>query len=109
MDNKIIWFLARLIFDHEDRDDTFPRNVCSHTDYTALYLKRWQHIFHSFEIIFDVMFNFLIEMCNVITFVARILLFLQEINIKTNAKYQGTQFENTYTILDRVVGEVSPL
>jgi hypothetical protein len=34
------WFLARMIFDPEDGGDTFLRNVCSHTDYTAVYLKR---------------------------------------------------------------------
>jgi hypothetical protein len=36
------WLLARLILDPEDIDDSFIRNVCSHTDYTALYRRRWQ-------------------------------------------------------------------
>jgi hypothetical protein len=31
------WFLARLIFDPEDGDDTFFRNVGLYTGYTALY------------------------------------------------------------------------
>jgi hypothetical protein len=39
------WFLARLIFDHEDGGDTFLRNVGSYTDYTALYPSRWQFSF----------------------------------------------------------------
>jgi hypothetical protein len=29
-------FLAWLILDPEDGGDIFPRNICSHTDYTAL-------------------------------------------------------------------------
>jgi hypothetical protein len=29
------WFLTLLIFDPEDGSDTFLRNVCSYTDYTA--------------------------------------------------------------------------
>jgi hypothetical protein len=29
--------------DPEDGGDTFLRNVCSHTDYMALYPRRWQH------------------------------------------------------------------
>jgi hypothetical protein len=37
-----LWFLARLIFDPEDGGDTFLRSVGSYTDYTALYLRRWQ-------------------------------------------------------------------
>jgi hypothetical protein len=37
------WFLVRLIFDPEDLGDMFLRNVCSHTDYTALYPIKWQH------------------------------------------------------------------
>jgi hypothetical protein len=32
-----------LIFDSEDRWDTFLRNVGSHVDYTVLYPRRWQH------------------------------------------------------------------
>jgi hypothetical protein len=36
------WFLGRLIFDPEDGDDTFFRNVGSYTDYTVLYHRRWQ-------------------------------------------------------------------
>jgi hypothetical protein len=31
-----LWFLARLIFDPEGEGDTFPRNVGSYRDYTAL-------------------------------------------------------------------------
>jgi hypothetical protein len=31
------------IFDSEDEDDTFLRNVGSYTDYRALYPRRWQH------------------------------------------------------------------
>jgi hypothetical protein len=37
------WYLARLISGPEDGGDTFLRNICSHTDYTALYPKRGQH------------------------------------------------------------------
>jgi hypothetical protein len=36
------WFLARLILDPEDGDDTFLRNVGSYTDYMKLYCKRRQ-------------------------------------------------------------------
>jgi hypothetical protein len=39
------WFLALLIFDPEDGIDTFLRNVGSHTDYAALYPRRWEHSF----------------------------------------------------------------
>jgi hypothetical protein len=34
------WFIALLIVNHEDGGNTFLRNVGSHTDYTALYLRR---------------------------------------------------------------------
>jgi hypothetical protein len=34
------WCLAVLIFYTEDGGDTFLRNVCSHTDYPALYRRR---------------------------------------------------------------------
>jgi hypothetical protein len=34
------WFLARLIFDLENRGDTLIRNVGSFTDYTALHPRR---------------------------------------------------------------------
>jgi hypothetical protein len=37
------WFLARPIFDPEDGGDTFLRKVGSHTNYTALYSRSWQH------------------------------------------------------------------
>jgi hypothetical protein len=40
---QVAWFLARMIFDPEDWGDMFLRNVGSHTDHTALYLRRWQH------------------------------------------------------------------
>jgi hypothetical protein len=36
------WFLARLIFDPENGGETILRSVGSHTDYTALYPRRWQ-------------------------------------------------------------------
>jgi hypothetical protein len=39
--------IARLIFDLEDGDDTFLRNVGSHTEYTALYPRRWQHFINA--------------------------------------------------------------
>jgi hypothetical protein len=41
---KSRWFLARLIFCPEDGGYTFLREVGSHMDYTALYLRRWQHL-----------------------------------------------------------------
>jgi hypothetical protein len=34
-------FLVWPIFYPEDEGDTFLRNVSSHTDYTALYIRRW--------------------------------------------------------------------
>jgi hypothetical protein len=34
------WFLARLIFDHEDGDETFLRNGGSNTDYTGAILQK---------------------------------------------------------------------
>jgi hypothetical protein len=34
---------AWLIFDPKDGGNTFLRNVCSYTDYIALYGRRWQH------------------------------------------------------------------
>jgi hypothetical protein len=37
-------FLSRLIFDLQDEGDKFLRNVGSHTDYRALYPRRWQHL-----------------------------------------------------------------
>jgi hypothetical protein len=37
------WFLDRLNFYPDDGVNTFLRNVHSHTDYTALYSRRWQH------------------------------------------------------------------
>jgi hypothetical protein len=37
------WDLSLLIFDPENGGDTFLRNVGLHTDYKALYPKRWQH------------------------------------------------------------------
>jgi hypothetical protein len=39
------WFLAWLIFRSEDGSNAFFRNVGSHTDYRALYPRRWQSIF----------------------------------------------------------------
>jgi hypothetical protein len=45
-------FLARLIFDPEDADDTFLRNVDSHADYTALYPRRWQLSYVFLHLIF---------------------------------------------------------
>jgi hypothetical protein len=36
------WFVVWLTFDPEDGDDIFLRNVCSHVNYTALYIRRWQ-------------------------------------------------------------------
>jgi hypothetical protein len=37
------WFLAPMIYDPEDVGDMFLRNDGLHTDYTALYPRRWQH------------------------------------------------------------------
>jgi hypothetical protein len=37
------WFLVLLIPHPEDGVDTLLRNVGLHTDYTALYPRRWQH------------------------------------------------------------------
>jgi hypothetical protein len=42
VESAACWLLARLIFVPEDGVDTLLRNVCSHTDYTALYPRRWQ-------------------------------------------------------------------
>jgi hypothetical protein len=39
----VTWFLARLIFDREDRSDTSLRNVGSHT-YYALYIPEYGNI-----------------------------------------------------------------
>jgi hypothetical protein len=36
------WFLAGLIFYHEDGSDTFLRNDGLHMDYTALYPRIWK-------------------------------------------------------------------
>jgi hypothetical protein len=37
------WGLARLDFYPEDGGDIFLRNIGSHTEYTTLYPRRWQH------------------------------------------------------------------
>jgi hypothetical protein len=36
-------FLLGTFSPPEDGGDTFLRNICSYTDYTALYPRRWQH------------------------------------------------------------------
>jgi hypothetical protein len=52
-------FLLGLIFDPEDGGDTFLRNVSSHTDYTALYPRRWQPVTVSAQAFVDLFIAFL--------------------------------------------------
>jgi hypothetical protein len=45
LDKYLIKEKIGMLFDPEDRDNTFLRNVGSHTDCTVIYPRRWQHSF----------------------------------------------------------------
>jgi hypothetical protein len=57
-----LWFRLRLI-DPEVGSDVFLRNICSHTDLTALYPRSWQHSIHLIAL--NSLFSYIIPISSV--------------------------------------------